>query len=158
MLAPLLEEQLMISKRLGQLADGSQAWLSHVKADGRIHGRVNPNGAVTGRATHSSPNVAQVPHNGAPYGKECRALFGVPKGWIQAGIDACGLELRCLSHFYIPMMGVSMLMKLSMGTFTQRTRKQRVLKRETRQRHLITWVSINPLKTVNILLNKTIPC
>ena len=43
-LAPLLEEQLMISKRLGQLADGSQAWLSHVKADGRIHGRVNPNG------------------------------------------------------------------------------------------------------------------
>jgi DNA polymerase I-like protein with 3'-5' exonuclease and polymerase domains len=101
-LAPLLEEQLMISKRLGQLADGSQAWLSHVKADGRIHGRVNPNGAVTGRATHSSPNVAQVPHNGAPYGKECRALFGVPKGWIQAGIDACGLELRCLSHFLYP--------------------------------------------------------
>ena len=73
-----------------------------MKADGRIHGRVNPNGAVTGRATHSSPNVAQVPHNGAPYGKECRALFGVPKGWIQAGIDACGLELRCLSHFLYP--------------------------------------------------------
>lgn len=101
-LSPLFEEMLMVQKRLGQLADGTQAWLKCVKADGRIHGRVNPNGAVTGRATHSQPNVTQVPHNSSPYGKECRSLFGVPKGWVQAGIDACGLELRCLSHFLCP--------------------------------------------------------
>lgn len=101
-LAPLFEEQLMLNKRLGQLADGTQAWLKCVKEDGKIHGRVNPNGTVSGRATHSQPNVTQVPHNSSPYGKECRSLFGVPKGWTPAGIDACGLELRCLSHFLFP--------------------------------------------------------
>lgn len=102
LLAPLFEERLMLTKRLGQLADGVQAWLKCVKKDGKIHGRVNPNGTVSGRATHSQPNVTQVPHNSSPYGKECRSLFGVPKGWTQAGIDACGLELRCLSHFLYP--------------------------------------------------------
>lgn len=101
-LAPLFEEKLMITKRLGQLVDGQWGWLKCVQADGKIHGRVNPNGAVTGRATHSQPNVTQVPHNSSPYGKECRSLFCVPKGWTQAGIDACGLELRCLSHFLYP--------------------------------------------------------
>lgn len=100
--APKFDEMLMVQKRLGQLADGQQAWLKCVKADGRIHGHVNPNGAVTGRATHSQPNVTQVPHNSSPYGEECRSLFGVPNGWTQAGIDACGLELRCLAHFLFP--------------------------------------------------------
>lgn len=95
----ILEESLMLKKRLGQLADGANAWLSMVGDDGKIHGSIIPNGAVSGRATHSRPNVAQVPHVGSPYGKECRELFGVPEGWWQAGIDACGLELRCLAHF-----------------------------------------------------------
>lgn len=95
----ILEESLMLKKRLGQLADGNNAWLSMVGKDGNIHGSVIPNGAVSGRATHSRPNIAQVPHVGSPYGKECRELFTVPQGWWQAGIDACGLELRCLAHF-----------------------------------------------------------
>lgn len=101
-LAPVIAEYLMIVKRLGQLSDGKQAWLSLVKPDGKIHGHVNPCGAVSGRATHASPNVTQVPHNSSPYGGECRSLFGVPEGWYQAGIDACGLELRCLAHFLAP--------------------------------------------------------
>ena len=63
---------------------------------------MNPNGAITGRATHSHPNIAQVPHVGSPYGAECRELFTVPDGWFQAGVDACGLELRCLSHYLYP--------------------------------------------------------
>lgn len=98
-MATLMEEYLMISKRLGQLIDGKYGWLKMVKEDGRIHGSVNPCGAVTGRATHASPNIAQVPASGSPYGHECRELFTVPQGWFQAGIDACGLELRCLAHF-----------------------------------------------------------
>ena len=97
-----LEEYLMVNKRLGQLIDGTNGWLKMVKEDGRIHGTVNPCGAVTGRATHAYPNVAQVPSGHSPYGKECRELFGVPHGWVQAGIDACGLELRCLAHFMSP--------------------------------------------------------
>jgi len=98
----IMEEYRVLSKRLGQLADGKQAWLKNVKADGMIHGSVNPNGAVTGRATHSKPNIAQVPKVGKPFGAECRALFGVPEGWIQCGVDASGLELRCLGHFMSP--------------------------------------------------------
>lgn len=88
---------LMIQKRLGQLAEGDNAWLKHVR-NGKIHGNVNPNGAVTGRATHSFPNIAQVPSCGAEFGAECRELFTVPDGWVLMGSDASGLELRCLGH------------------------------------------------------------
>lgn len=101
-LAELFQTNFMLTKRLGQLVAGKNGWLKLMAPDGKIHGRVNPNGAITGRATHSRPNVAQVPHVGSEYGKECRELFTVPEGWWQAGIDACGLELRCLSHYLYP--------------------------------------------------------
>lgn len=101
-LAGVFEEYLMIGKRLGQLVDGKHGWLKCVKEDGRIHGSVNPLGTVTGRASHASPNVAQVPSIDSPYGKECRSLFHAPQGWIQVGTDASGLELRCLAHFMYP--------------------------------------------------------
>lgn len=101
-IAGLIQESLMLKKRLGQIADGSNAWIDAYDEDtGCIHGRVVPNGAVSGRATHSTPNVAQVPHVGSPYGAECRALWNAGD-WYQAGIDACGLELRCLAHFMAP--------------------------------------------------------
>lgn len=99
-------EYLLINKRIAQLAEGDNAWLKLMKEDPdgyvRIHGSVNPNGAVTGRATHAYPNVAQVPAGRSPYGKECRSLFRVPNGWYEAGIDASGLELRCFAHFLYP--------------------------------------------------------
>ena len=96
--AALLTEYMMIEKRISQLAEGSKAWMLLVK-NGKIHGAVNTNGAVTGRCTHSNPNVAQVPAVGVPYGKECRELFYAKKGWKQVGVDASGLELRCLAHY-----------------------------------------------------------
>lgn len=99
-------EYLLINKRIAQLAEGDNAWLKLMKEDPdgytRIHGSVNPNGAVTGRATHAYPNVAQVPAGRSPYGEECRSLFRVPTGWYEAGIDASGLELRCFAHFLYP--------------------------------------------------------
>lgn len=102
-LAQLYSTAFMLSKRLGQLADGQQAWLKLVDTeDNCMHGYVNPNGAVSGRATHSSPNISQVPAINSPYGMECRQLFHVPEGWYQAGIDCSGLELRCLAHFLSP--------------------------------------------------------
>ena len=100
-LATIMEESLLLTKRLGQLADGANAWMKEVKADGRIHGKVIPNGTVSGRAAHASPNVAQVPSVSSLYGKECRALFSAG-GWAQVGVDACGLELRCLAHYMQP--------------------------------------------------------
>ncbi|PTS86455.1 hypothetical protein DBR00_02550 [Pseudomonas sp. HMWF032] len=109
--AKLVVEYLTIQKRIGQLAEGDNAWLKLVAEDGNLHGYVNTNGAVTGRATHSFPNMAQVPAVSknklgevlygflGGWGAEFRALFGPPKGWVQVGIDASGLELRCLAHF-----------------------------------------------------------
>lgn len=95
----LLTEYLLVAKRIAQLAEGDQAWLKLVKK-GRIHGSINPNGAVTGRATHAYPNIAQVPASSSPYGHECRELFEIPPGWSAlVGADASGLELRCLAHF-----------------------------------------------------------
>ena len=94
----LLTEYLLILKRLGQLGDGREAWLK-LEKEGRIHGRVNTNGAVTGRCTHSRPNLAQVPSVRAPYGADCRSLFQATPGWKFVGADASGLELRCLAHY-----------------------------------------------------------
>lgn len=96
--ALLLCEYLLITKRLGQVAEGNQAWLKLVR-DGRIHGRINTNGAVSGRCTHSCPNVAQVPASRTPYGEQCRSCFTAPEGKVMVGVDASGLELRCLAHY-----------------------------------------------------------
>ena len=96
--AKLMTEYLMVQKRLGMLAEGSKAWLSMVHK-GRIHGEVITNGAVTGRATHRNPNVAQTPAVGVPYGKECRSLFTASRGRKLVGVDVSGLELRMLAHF-----------------------------------------------------------
>lgn len=97
--AELLNEYLMIQKRISQLAEGHSAWLKMVRPDGRIYGSVITNGAVTGRMTHNSPNLAQVPAVDVPYGKECRSLFTVPDDKVLVGADASGLELRCLAHY-----------------------------------------------------------
>lgn len=96
--AKLLAEYFMLDKRIGQLSEGDQAWLK-LERNGIIHGSINPNGAVTGRATHQSPNLAQVPSVSSPYGKECRSLFTVCSGFSMVGADLSGLELRCLAHF-----------------------------------------------------------
>ena len=92
--AKMIYEYLMLQKRAAQI----DSWLTHEK-DGRVHGRVITNGAVTGRMTHHSPNLAQVPSVSAPYGKECRSFWRVPEGHKLVGCDASGLELRMLAHY-----------------------------------------------------------
>jgi DNA polymerase I len=93
--AKAIAEYLMLQKRIAQI----ESWLEAVESDGRVHGRVITNGAVTGRMTHMSPNMAQVPNSGAIYGPECRNLWTVEKGNSLVGIDASGLELRMLAHY-----------------------------------------------------------
>ena len=88
--AKLVLEYLIISKRLGMV----NAWVNSVAEDGRIHGRVNTCGAVTGRMTHSKPNLAQIPSD--PTYREC---FTVAEGNQLVGCDASGLELRMLAHY-----------------------------------------------------------
>lgn len=88
---------LTVRKILGFLGDGKQSWLKHER-NGRMHGRVNPNGAVTGRCTHSDPNLGNVPTRSA-YGQMCRELFIAPDKKFLCGADASGLELRCLGGY-----------------------------------------------------------
>lgn len=65
----------------------------------RVHGYVNSHGAASSRMTHSNPNVAQVPAPSSTYGKQCRSLFTVRKGYKLVGCDASGLELRMLACY-----------------------------------------------------------
>ena len=95
-----LAEYMLIKKRLGQIADGNNAWLKLVNHDtGRMHGDVVTSGCITGRCAHRYPNMGQVPAGYSPYGKECRELFHAPQGWDMIGIDAKALELRCLAGY-----------------------------------------------------------
>ena len=96
--AAMLTTYLTISKRIGQLAEGKEAWL-RVEKEGRIHGRVNSNGTVTGRCTHSRPNLSATPASSAEYGVECRSLFTAGPKKVLVGVDLSGLELRCLAHY-----------------------------------------------------------
>jgi len=97
--AALLAKYLKLDKMIGMLdapikKDGSGGgWLKHER-NGRIYGYVNSNGAVTGRMTHSKPNVAQ-----ADKDKRMRSLYIPRPGWKLVGCDAEGLELRMLGHY-----------------------------------------------------------
>ena len=96
--AKLISEYLMIQKRLGQLSDGNQAYLK-LNKKGKIYGKVITNGAVTGRCTHHSPNLAQCVSSNSPFGKEFRSLFYSPTNMAFVGCDFSGLELRVLGHY-----------------------------------------------------------
>jgi DNA polymerase-1 len=96
--AKILCEHFLLDKRIAQLATGTQAWLKHER-EGKIHGTCNTNSCVTQRASHSFPNLGQVPSTGVPFGKECRALFHVPTGKKLVGIDVSSLEVMMLCHF-----------------------------------------------------------
>lgn len=93
--AKALAEYMMLQKRIAQV----ESWVAAVEKDGRVHGRVITNGAISGRATHMSPNMAQVPNMDAVYGKECRSLWTVDEGNALVGVDLAQLELRCLAHY-----------------------------------------------------------
>ena len=93
--AKMFLDYLLLQKRISQV----KSWLEALGDDGRVHGKVITNGAVTGRMTHSSPNMAQIPNHGSLYGAECRACWTVDDGNVLVGCDASGLELRMLAHY-----------------------------------------------------------
>ena len=93
--AKLINKFLLLQKRIAQVS----SWIEAVREDGRVHGKVITNGTITGRMSHQSPNMAQVPAVYSPYGKECRGLWTIDKGYKLVGVDASGLELRMLAHY-----------------------------------------------------------
>ncbi len=99
--AKILSEHFTIQKRIAQLAEGKQAWLK-LERNNKIYGKVIENGAISGRCTHNSPNVANVPSNSVPFGTECRSLFIAPDDFSLVGCDVASLELSLLAHFLFP--------------------------------------------------------
>ena len=93
--AKLIADYFLYQKRIAQV----DSWIKAMDEDGRVHGFVIPNGTITGRMSHRSPNMAQVPNIHSPYGVECRACWTVKEGYKLVGIDASGLELRLLAHY-----------------------------------------------------------
>lgn len=86
---------LLLQKRVAQV----KSWVENVSERGRVHCQVRTNGAITGRMTHSKPNLAQVPRVGSEYGEECRSVWIVDEGNVLLGADASGLELRMLANY-----------------------------------------------------------
>ena len=88
----------------------AKEWLDGSQQTGRVHGRVITPGAITHRAAHRGPNMANIPS--VPHGKdgilwkmdgmyaaECRQVFKVPEGKLLVGTDAAGIQLRVLAHY-----------------------------------------------------------
>jgi len=87
----------LLQKRIAQI----KSWIEACDdKDGRVHGSVMTLKTITGRMSHNSPNMAQIPAVRSPYGKECRDCWTVSNIHTHSivGTDASGLELRCLAH------------------------------------------------------------
>lgn len=127
--AKLLSEYLMLQKRIGQLAEGNQAWLK-IEKNGRIFHNVITNGTPSSRCRHFNCNISQVPSATAVYGTDCRALFFAPSGYRLVGCDASGIELRCLGHILHPFDGGAFIKELLDGDI--HTKNQKDMGLETR--------------------------
>ena len=83
---------LELTKQLGMLSEGKNAWLKLVR-DNRIHHHCSV-ATNTFRCAHRNPNLAQVPSD-----LEFRKLFRASPGMVMVGADLAGIELRMLAHY-----------------------------------------------------------
>ena len=84
---------LEITKSLGMISEGVNAWLRLCTNAERLHHGCST-GAATGRCVHSHPNLAQVPSD-----ERFRRLFLPTEGQVMVGCDLSGVELRMLAHY-----------------------------------------------------------
>ena len=84
---------LTVTKMLGMISNGVNAWLRLVTSEKRIHHHCSV-ATATHRCAHRSPNLAQTPSD-----LRFRALFKASPGQIMVGADLSGIELRMLAHY-----------------------------------------------------------
>ena len=84
---------LTVTKMLGMLSNGVNAWLRLITTKSRIHHHCSV-ATATHRCAHRKPNLAQVPSD-----LEFRALFTASPGQVMVGADLSGIELRMLAHY-----------------------------------------------------------
>jgi len=83
---------LELTKQLGMLSEGVNAWLKLVR-DNRIHHHCSV-ATNTFRCAHRKPNLAQVIAD-----DDFRSLFKATPGLTMVGADLSGIELRMLAHY-----------------------------------------------------------
>lgn len=113
----LIVKRILYSHRRSQI----QGWIDAVRPNGRIGAGGNSVGTNTGRVTHRL--VVNVPkaEDEVFYGKEMRALFMVPEGKTQVGIDLRALEDRVAGHYTFKYDGGEYARMLLEGDPHQRT-------------------------------------
>jgi len=84
---------LDLTKKLGMLSEGINAWLKLSTSAKRIHHHCSV-GCATHRCSHRNPNLAQVPAD-----ERFRSLFLPTPGMVMVGADLSGIELRMLAHY-----------------------------------------------------------
>ena len=84
---------LDITKKLGMISEGTNAWLKLCTSANRIHHHCSV-ATNTHRCAHRKPNLAQCPSD-----YEFRQLFTASPGQVMVGADLSGIELRMLAHY-----------------------------------------------------------
>ena len=84
---------LDITKKLGMISEGMNAWLKLCTSASRIHHHCSV-ATNTHRCAHRKPNLGQTPSE-----HEFRKLFTASPGQIMVGADLAGIELRMLGHY-----------------------------------------------------------
>ena len=84
---------LTVTKMLGQISEGTNAWLKLCTTNGRIHHHCSV-ATNTHRCAHRNPNLAQVNSD-----ERFRRLFIPSEGLTMVGADLSGIELRMLAHY-----------------------------------------------------------
>ena len=84
---------LDITKKLGMISEGTNAWLKLCTTADRIHHHCSV-ATNTHRCAHRKPNLGQTPSE-----HEFRKLFKASPGQIMVGADLAGIELRMLGHY-----------------------------------------------------------
>ena len=84
---------LDLTKQLGMISEGVNAWQKLVTTSSRIHHHCSV-ATSTFRCAHRKPNLSQVPAN-----EDFRKLFKASPNMVMCGADLSGIELRVLSHY-----------------------------------------------------------
>ena len=84
---------LDLTKKLGMISEGVNAWQKLVTTSSRIHHHCSV-ATATFRCAHRSPNLGQVPSD-----ERFRKLFTASPNLSMVGCDLAGVELRMLAHY-----------------------------------------------------------